>query len=65
MFKNIKTAAQIQAEKEQCAKEQRIVELKQLLAETDYKVLPDYDKQDTKTISDRQAWRDEIRSLEI
>ena len=63
MFKTIKTAAEIQAEKDQAAKEQRIAELKRLLAETDYKVMPDYDKPEPKIVSDRQAWRDEIREL--
>ena len=42
----------------------RIAELKQLLADTDYKVLPDYDKPDTEVVAQRQAWRDEIRQLE-
>jgi hypothetical protein len=63
MFKTIKTAQNIQAEKDQAAKESRIAELKRLLAETDYKVMPDYDKPSTKVASDRQAWRDEIREL--
>jgi len=42
----------------------RIAELKQMLEESDYKVLPDYDKTDEAIIADRQAWRDEIRQLE-
>ena len=42
----------------------RIVELKQLLLDSDYKVLPDYDKTDDTITADRQAWRDEIRQLE-
>ena len=63
MFKTIKTAAEIQAEKDQAAKERRITELKRLLAETDYKVMPDYDKPEPKIVSDRQAWREEIREL--
>ena len=41
----------------------RIAELKKLLAETDYKVLPDYDKYATDVKAQRQAWRDEIRNL--
>jgi hypothetical protein len=41
----------------------RIGELKSLLASTDYKVLPDYDKPDPAVIAQRQAWRNEIRSL--
>jgi hypothetical protein len=64
MFKTIKTAAEIQAEKDQQAKEQRIAELKQLIANSDYKVLPDYDKPNEDIKAHRQAWRDEIRKLE-
>jgi hypothetical protein len=45
-------------------REVRIAELKKFLSETDYKVLPDYDKTDGEVISKRQAWREEIRSLE-
>jgi hypothetical protein len=42
----------------------RIAELKALLNDSDYKVLPDYDK-DSETIkAQRQAWREEIRTLE-
>jgi hypothetical protein len=64
MFKSIKTADQIAAEKEKQQTEQRIAELKRLLSDSDYKVMPDYDKPDAKIASDRQAWRDEIRELE-
>jgi hypothetical protein len=63
MFKTIKSAQDIQAEKDQAAKEQRIAELKRLLADSDFKVMPDYDKPSAKIVSDRQAWRDEIRAL--
>jgi hypothetical protein len=42
----------------------RIAELKALLAASDYKVLPDYDKPDEAIVAQRQAWRDEIRELE-
>jgi hypothetical protein len=42
----------------------RIVELKALLTNSDYKVLPDYDKPDEDIVSQRQAWREEIRTLE-
>ena len=42
----------------------RIAELKQLLVDSDYKVLPDYDKPNEEIIAQRQAWRDEIRELE-
>ena len=64
MFKAIKTAAQIQAEKDQQAKEQRIAELKQLLADTDFVALSDYDKDKPDVLAQRQAWREEIRELE-
>jgi hypothetical protein len=52
------------AKVQRLANEKRIAELKQLLADTDYKVLPDYDKPDTEVVAQRQAWRDEIRQLE-
>jgi hypothetical protein len=64
MFKQIKTAEQLAAEKAQVERESRIVELKAFLAKTDYKVLPDYDTPDEVILEQRQAWRDEIRSLE-
>jgi len=44
--------------------EERIAELKALLTNSDYKVLPDYDKPDEAIVAQRQAWRDEIRELE-
>jgi len=43
---------------------ERIAELKQLLAETDYVGLSDYDKDKPEVLAQRQAWRDEIRGLE-
>jgi hypothetical protein len=43
----------------------RIAELKALLNNSDYKVLPDYDKPDEDIVSQRQAWRAEIRTLEV
>ena len=64
MFKVIKTAAEIQAEKDQQAKEQRIAELKQLLRDTDFVALPDYDKDKPDVLAQRQAWRTELRELE-
>jgi hypothetical protein len=45
-------------------KQLRIAELKQLLTDSDYKVLPDYDKPDEGVKAQRQAWRLEIRTLE-
>jgi hypothetical protein len=45
-------------------REARIIELKQLLTDSDYKVLPDYDKDSEAIKAQRQAWREEIRTLE-
>ena len=42
----------------------RIAELKTLLTNSDYKVLPDYDKDSEAIKAQRQAWREEIRTLE-
>jgi hypothetical protein len=44
--------------------EERIAELKRLLAETDYVALVDYDKEKPEVFAQRQEWRDEIRALE-
>jgi hypothetical protein len=44
--------------------EARIAELKALLTNSDYKVLPDYDKGDEAIKTQRQAWREEVRTLE-
>ena len=41
----------------------RIAELKRLLTNSDYKVLPDYDKDSEAIKAQRQAWREEIRTL--
>jgi hypothetical protein len=60
----IKTAEQKAAEAAQAAKESRIIELQQLLRDTDYVVLSDYDKAKPDVVAQRQAWRDEIRALE-
>jgi hypothetical protein len=46
------------------ANAERIAELKQLLLDSDYKVLPDYDKDSEAIKAQRQAWREEIRTLE-
>ena len=42
----------------------RIAELKQLLRDTDYVALPDYDKDKPDVLAQRAAWRAEIRELE-
>jgi hypothetical protein len=64
MFKTIKTPEQIAAEQAEQQREQRIAELKRLLDDSDYKVLPDYDKPSEDIKAQRQAWRDEIRELQ-
>ncbi len=64
MFKEIKTAEQIAADKAKQQAEQRIAELKRLLVESDFVGLSDYDKDKPEILADRQAWRDEIRQLE-
>jgi hypothetical protein len=46
------------------ANAERIAELKALLTNSDYKVLPDYDKDSEAVKAQRQAWREEIRTLE-
>jgi hypothetical protein len=53
-----------QAVIDQQAKDARIAELKQLLADTDYVSLSDYDQDKPDVIAQRQAWRDEIREIE-
>jgi hypothetical protein len=60
----IKTAEVKAAEQAEQQRVARIAELKALLTESDYKVLPDYDKPDEAIVAQRQAWRDEIRELE-
>lgn len=59
-----KTAEQKQAEAAQQAKQTRIVELKRLLADTDYVALSDYDKDKPDVVVQRAAWRAEIRELD-
>jgi polynucleotide 5'-kinase involved in rRNA processing len=44
--------------------EKRIAELKKLLADTDYVALSDYDQDKPEVKAQRQAWREEIRTLE-
>jgi len=46
------------------ANAERIAELKRLLADSDFRVLPDYDKDSEEIKAQRQAWREEIRALE-
>ena len=57
-----------QAKAQEIANAKRIAELKKLLAESDFKFNVDYDEQNTpeweQLKADRQAWREEIRTLE-
>lgn len=43
---------------------ERIAELKQMLRDTDYVTLSDYDQDKPDVIADRAAWRTEVRQLE-
>ena len=43
--------------------QRRIAELKNKLASTDYKLMPDYDKPSETIKQQRQSWREEIRTL--
>lgn len=63
MFKVIKTPEQIAAETSQREKDARVAELRKLLADSDYKAMPDYDKPNEEILAQRQQWRDEIRTL--
>ena len=45
------------------AAKKRIGELQALLAASDYKVLPDYDKPNDDVREQRKAWREELRLL--
>jgi hypothetical protein len=55
-------AAHRQPTAEQIA-QARIFELRQLLRDTDYVALPDYDKDKPEILTQRQAWRVELRGL--
>ncbi len=62
--KKISVDEQKKMEKEavQNANESRAMELRQLLKDSDYKVLPDYDG-DKAIIKERKAWRKELRAI--
>ena len=46
------------------ARVDRIAELKKLLADSDYKMLPGYDRPNEEIAVQREAWRIEVRALE-
>ena len=58
-----------EAELAEQTKQSRIAELKHLLASTDYKDLPNYQPKEGESkeaiIAERNAWRNEIRELEV
>lgn len=60
----LKTAEQKAAEAAQNTKDAHIAEIKQLLRDTDYIALSDYDKDKPDVLAQRQLWRDELRALE-
>lgn len=64
MFKNIRTKEQLDAERQNRNNVAKIDELRKMLSETDYKVMPDYDKPNDEIKRQRALWREEIRSLE-
>jgi len=53
-----------EAKKQEKLNQQEITRLKQFLADTDYKVLPDYDKDSSDIIIERKKARETIRALE-
>jgi hypothetical protein len=53
-----------QAKVEAKVRADRIAELKKLLADTDYKMLPGYDRPTEEIAVQREAWRLEVRALE-
>lgn len=63
-FSLMKTAEDKAAEAQAAANEARVAELKRLLTESDFKVLPDYDRPSDDIKAQRQAWREEVRQLE-
>lgn len=62
-WNTVKTAEDLAAEQAQRETDARIAELRKKLTDTDYKTLPDYDKDNAEILTKRQEWRDEIREL--
>lgn len=58
-----KTPAELAAE-QAASVAMRVIDLKKLLADTDYVALADYDKSKPEVLAQRQSWREEIRTLE-
>ena len=63
-LKNIKTAADLALEAEAAAKRTRERELIALLEGSDFKLAADYDKPIGDLKEQRQAWREEVRSIQ-
>lgn len=64
MFKVIKTAEQVAFEELNQSNKVRIAEIKKLLSDSDFKVMADYDKPNDDIKTQRQLWRNELRTLE-
>ena len=68
-FTNIKTAEQLAQEKAQADAQARVNKLKKLLSDSDHKDLPNYKPKQgedlVKVIAERDAWREEIRQLQL
>lgn len=60
---NIKTKEELDETKRLQDIKERIAALQQKLKDTDYKVMPDYDRTNDTILEERQAWREEIRTL--
>ena len=63
-WSKVQTAKDKAAAKEKSNRETRLNELLKLLRETDYVVLPDYDKEKPEIIMQREKWRAEVREIE-
>ena len=63
-WETLKTADDLAKEKEVSEAQAKIAELKRNLSDTDYVTMPDYDKDKPEVLAQRQAWREEIRTLE-
>lgn len=59
-----KTSQEVEEEKLYRQRLSRLRELKNLLLETDYVTLPDYDKEKPEILTQRAEWRSEVREIE-
>jgi hypothetical protein len=56
--------AELTAPTPEQVKQERVFALQKLLRDSDYKVLPDYDKPNEQIRQQRQMWRNELRKLD-